>query len=164
MKLKINKGIKSRLKNCYKITVDFMFGDADGNEELDFYISDMAYSHQEDREEMHDFIKHIQSCIEIDRKGRGGFEQADECVKWYGLGLDWRTTFTPAYQWGRFCEDGSQNYAENSDELSDTLDENSHFIYCIPTYSDGWYASYQNITIVHMNEEGDISDVEIIEE
>lgn len=162
MKLEIGSSIKSRLRNCYKITVDF--SDADGSEELEFFVSDMRYSHYNDREEMHDFIKHIQSCITIDNEGRGGFENADECVKWYGLGLDYGKKFTPAYQWGRFCEDGSSNYSDLANELPDLFDYDSDFTYCIPTYSDGWYASYQNITIVHIDENGDICDVKIIDD
>lgn len=162
MKLEIGKGIKSRLKNCYKITVDFMFGDGDGNEELEFFVSDMDYAHQETKDELHDFIRHIQSCIEIDDKGRGGFYRDEECVKWYGLGIDYNTTFKPAYQWGRFCEDGSSNYSDRANELPDLFDYDSKFTYYIPTYSDGWYGSYQNITIVHMDENGDTCDVKII--
>lgn len=165
MYLEINKEIKSRLRNIYQINVEFMFGNYDGEETLNFYYTKEEY--ETNPKELHEFIKHIQSCIAIDSKGRGGFRSSNEAIKWYGLGLDWRSTFIPAYKWGKYCED-SYNGWYDEDEIEfdkiDKLDKNSKFLYSIPAYDDGWYGSYENIEILYYNEEGNIHNVNIIED
>jgi len=158
MKLIIKEKSKSQLREVYVIEVDFMFGDADGNETLTFEFSEAEYADLYFADEVHSFIKSILEAIDIDRLGRGGFESSRECIRWYGLGQDytWKNNkmayvevHNPVYQWNRFCEDDYD--IEEFEELEFRSDR---FLYSIPTYSDRWYGSYESITISYYDDQG----------
>ena len=80
MKLEIKEKQKSQLHDHFEIEVQFMFGDADGYETLKFAFEKSKYDNDlEFQEEVHDFIKSIQSCIDLDNiHGRGGFQSLEE--------------------------------------------------------------------------------------
>lgn len=166
MKLIINdESIKSRKRNCYEIIVTFMFGDCDGYDDIEFTFTDEEYNDSVFKKEVHEFIKHIQSCIKIDSNGRGGFENSSEAIKWYGLGIDWRNTFEPAYKWGKYCENSLDYYDDEIDgEDQEKINElGDIFTYDIPRYDGGWLGSYNNLEIKHYDQNGDIYDVKIEE-
>lgn len=162
MKLEIKEKQKSQLHNHFEIEVRFMFGDADGYETLKFKFEKSKYDNDlEFQEEVHDFIKSIKSCIELDNiHGRGGFQFLEELCEWYDLGMDdtWKDgnykkeQIYQTYQWNRFCC--------NSDNKN--INE-SCFLYEVPTYDDGWYGSYDNIEIFYYDENGFKYNVEINE-
>jgi hypothetical protein len=169
MKLIIKEKSKSQLREAYAIEVDFMFGDTDGDETLTFEFSKAEYANSDFAEEVHSFIRSILEAINVDYNGRGGFESSKECIKWYGLGQDymWKNNklvnakaHEPVYQWNRFCDDG---YDIDEPEVQN-VSESGKFLYSIPTYSDGWYASYENISISYYDEQGYKYLVEIDEE
>lgn len=160
MELLIKNKTSDQLRDSFVIEVEFMFGDADGEEILKFPFSRSSYdSDPRAKKEVHDFIRSIQEAIALDNKGRGGFQSSREVANWYGLGLDSvyenrsfveKQVNTPIYQWSRFCEDDYDGIA-NTEELEVTSDT---FLYSIPTYDDGWYSSYQDITVFYYDSEG----------
>lgn len=163
MELIIKEKEENQLRACYQIDIEFMFGDADGEDTLSFTFSEDLYNKKSFKEEVHDFIKSILSCIKMDSQGRCGFDSTDECYMWYHKNKEraykgYTETPYKTYQWSRFCEDST--YYE--DEISD-FNENSHFIYNIPTYADGWYASYKGIEVFYYDENGYKYNVEIVE-
>lgn len=161
MELVIKERVKNQLRNCYKIEVDFMFGDGDGNEVLTFRFSKEQYEDPYFKELTHDFIKSILSCIEYDSKGRGGFDTSSEVISYYAFGNDWREKRTPPYQWGRFCEDYTSGYEDDYEEELEYNWTTGPFSYWIPTYSEGWFGSYNYISIWYYDEEGYKHAVEI---
>ena len=156
MELIIDKdSFQERKRNCYEMIITFMFGDSNGEEDVKFYFSDKEYENPIFKEEVHEFIKHIKSCIEIDNFGRGGIQCPDELINWYNLGIDHRRRFKPAYKWGRYCEDSCEDSCDELGEL---------FTYIIPAnYDDGWYASYYDFEIKYYDNNGDMFNV-IIED
>lgn len=164
MQLIVQDKLKSQLRNCYEIEVEFMFGDADGEEVVPFIFSDEQYKRQDFKQLTHDFIKSILSCIRYDSQGRGGFDFSSEAIKWYGLGIDYKRKLTPPYQWGRFCMDSTYGDEEDYEEGLLDMYEDTHFSYAIPTYSDGWYGSYHGINIYYYDNDGYKYNVEINEE
>lgn len=168
MELVIKDKSKSQLRSCFKIEVGFMFGDADGEETIEFIFTTDQYKDPEFRTLTHDFIKSIQDCIRLDSRGRGGFDSSDEAIRWYALGENSyyvKKGYKPVYQWGRFCEDIDNVYNE---ELAEQLnscfpiyEEYNFFSYSIPTYADGWYGSYDYINVWYYDAEGYKYSVEI---
>ena len=168
MELIIKDRLQNQLRNCYVIEVEFMFGDVDGFETLTFEFSKEKYKQEEFRKEAHNFIKSIQEAIQLDRRGRGGFDSYKEVIDWYGLGKDrvWRNSsivnkvvYKPVHMWANFCEEGINEEIIKSEEFN----ENSEFFYSIPTYESQWYASYHGIDIYYYDNDGYKYNVEINE-
>lgn len=161
MELIIKEKVKNQLRNCYEIEVDFMFGDADGEETLKFVFPEEQYKDETFKELTHDFIKSILSCIKYDSRGRGGFNSSSDAISWYAFGHDWKRKITPPYQWGRFCENYTFGSEEDYEEDQEYDWNVGLFSYCIPTYDDGWYGSYSDISIWYYDKEGYKHAVEI---
>lgn len=160
MELRIDNSAKTpRMRNCYEIIITFMFGDGDGAEDVRFTFTDEQYNDPDFRKEVFEFIKHIQSGIKVDNDGRDVIQGVQQAIDFYGLGKDYYETFTPVYKWGEYCEQAG----DGCDDVYDAPELNKYFNYSIPTYYDEWFGSYAYLKINHYDEDGDIFNVEIID-
>lgn len=163
MELKINSESNPSKHNCYEIILTFMFGDMDGEEKEYFYFSDLEYNNPKFKAEVHEFIKHLQSAVELDSTGRSGIDDINELIYRYGFGLNRGNKWTnPVYKWGKYCERSLEYEKELNLGLLDSFDEDSSFTYDIPSDNYDFYASYRDLKIIYYDENGNIHDVEII--
>ena len=162
MELKINeKKIQVAFRNGYEITLKFMIGDADGFESISFFFTDDQYNDPDFKENVHEFIKHINSCINLDSGGRYDFYRPKELNDWYSLGKDGNDTYPPAYKWSVYCKEWSV-YCEDAAEYENIAYTPNYFSYFIPCDSQGWYLSYYDMNIVHYDNDGNSFGVNII--
>lgn len=168
MELVFSKGKKKSLQNTYKIVVTFMIGDADGYKELHFTFSLDWFSIPENKTLTYNFIKSIQSCIELDSHGRCGFDNTSELIDWYGFGFDrCGDKYDFPYMWATFCKNTfnhSCKYGNNEqfDLLHKSFKE-SLFSYYIPVEPGGWYTSYDSIDVYYYDEFGNEFEMDIID-
>jgi len=157
---KINKDKKQlNKKDCYEIVVTFMEGDADGFEKLNFVFDKSKLENLVFKKYVSDFIDSIDACVELDNKGRLGFNSVEETAKWYGYGKDrCKHNYGGAVEWGRFCE--CRNELSNKfDDLAPYQEEDNFFSYTIP--NDEWYTSYDRIDMYYYDSNGIRFDVDI---
>jgi len=163
---KINKDKKHHnKKDCYEIVVNFMEGDADGYEQIKFVFEKSKLEDHTFKKYVSDFIDSIESCINLDNKGRIGLDNIEEVVKWYGYGRDrCRHNYGGDINWGRFCVCRNQldKKIEDSEEFEDLLpyqEKDNFFSYEIP--NNEWYTSYDRIDMYYYDNEGVKFDVDI---
>ena len=84
MKFKIGKKLTPEIhKNEYRININFMYGDADGYEDVDIFVSK-----EEENNELPRFIVFLDNCIKLyESSGRCGYDTYDE-VEDYGYFVD----------------------------------------------------------------------------
>jgi len=87
MKIKIlDEVIKTPPKSCYQIDIEFMWGDADGYKTKTLFIPEEEIY----LKETVDFITDTHKLVQLDRKGRGGYDNSDELRTHYlkKIGVD----------------------------------------------------------------------------
>lgn len=166
-------------KNIYEIIIDFMVGDADGEEKEKFSFSADKMDDPKFKELVSDFVYSIQGCISLDSNGRCGFDSILECVQWYAGGFDrCDDEYVGVPSWSRFCEDvtnlDDDDYEIRKDgsrflpgmngegeiEMEPFQEDNNPFIYNIPSRDD-FYCSYENIRMYYYDENGEKSEIDL---
>ena len=155
IKLDIQQGTKKqRPRNMYKINLEFMVGDADGEVNEQFTFNEKKLEDPKFLIYLTEFVQHLDDCIKLDRQGRGGFQDPTECVDHYQY----------VKNWAKFCTIPAECLSE--DELEDyeglepymKYEDGNIFSYDVPCQED-WYTSYRNLTIKYYDSDGEIFNV-----
>lgn len=167
MELKIKEAEKRvKTTNTYEIVVGFMEGDADGSEEHIIKFSEVLLENPEFMKELEAFLICINECIKQDSKGRGGFEDPCDLLQEYKDIKDWvKYCFSSADA----IEDSDdiaeeewlEEYGITKEEFNNPTGFTKMFLYDVPTYSEGWYDSYDSINIFYYDAFGDKFPVEV---
>lgn len=68
-------------KNIFKLSIEFMEGDADGTQFRDIKIDSELYNTNEEyRNEVHCLIEALDEVIALDREGRGGYDDLEDMI------------------------------------------------------------------------------------
>ena len=128
-------------KNIFKLTIEFMEGDADGTQYRDIKIDSELYNTDEDfRNEVHLLIEALDEAIAIDRKGRGGYDEIEEMIRDHYHGCKF-LHFLEGDMW--------EEYAKEEDT---TCTEYSSLMFYIPSESDsGFYTSFRGYKLTYFN-------------
>ena len=166
--------VKSKMpskSNCYEIVIEFMIGDADGDKFVKFDFPEEKMEDVEFKQYVSDFIDSINGCIKLDGNGRVGFDDVLECTQWYAGGFDrCHDQYEGVPSWSRFCkdpleidEDDLPLKDENEEliEMEPFQEDNNPFAYHIPSDENGFYCSYESITMYHYDSDGGKYEVEI---
>lgn len=124
MQLSINKEIIEVPKNKYKVSVDFMFGDADGDATEEVLVDD----NQDNKDELERFIKCLIMCNAAYPHGRGGYDNYNR---------------VPDYD-RYFSEDWDEDQPEPSIYCQHPWDP----------AGDGIQSSFSGFSITHFDESG----------
>jgi hypothetical protein len=156
MKLNIDFSSKeNKPQEEYEIVLDFMEGDADGYEAIHFKFGKGRLEEPEFMKELEEFLVCVNECIRKDSRGRGGFEDYSELISEYAH----------INNWSKFCheafydvddEELLEDYEWTQEEVDNYRDGiRPFFSYMVPTYSDGWFDSYEDIEIYFYDANGD---------
>jgi hypothetical protein len=156
MKLNVDFSTKEeKPQEEYEIVLNFMENDADGYEQVHFSFGKEKLEDPEFMKELEEFLICTNECLRKDARGRGGF-------MYYGELID---EYNHIPNWYKFCSEAFEDVED--DELIDihemTQEEvdyirnggSTYFSYMVPTYSDGWFDSYEDMDIYYYDENGD---------
>lgn len=144
MELIINPKKKERIRNSYQIIIRFMEGDADGYSKVKFLFHESRLQEPRFMVVLEEFIDHIIACIEHDKQGRGGFDSTEELIGEY----------RHIENWTKFCCVDEWLDTEDNKDLP-RASWGSGFCYDVPSYSEGWYSSYDGYRIFYYDANGD---------
>jgi len=128
-------------KNIFKLTVEFMVGDADGKQFSDIKIDSELYNTDETyRDEVHRLIKALDEVIALDRKGRGGYDDLHEMLDDHYKGME-ILDFLAYHGWDD----------ETGDDIEHpTPTEFTSLMFEFPSQDD-WYTSFRGYKITYFN-------------
>jgi hypothetical protein len=129
-------------KNIFKLTIEFMEGDADGTQYRDIKIDSELYSTDEDYcNEVHLLIEALDEVIALDRKGRGGYDDIEDMIRDHYHGCKFLHFLECGNSWNDYASE---------EEISVT--EYSSLMFYIPSEGDsGFYTSFRNYKITYFN-------------
>lgn len=146
---------KEKTTNTFVILLKFMENDADDFTTTRFEIPEKKLSDPDYKNQVEKFITHINECIRMDSKGRGGIDDIKELYLRYNR----------VENWSKYCINVYEDYYVPGDddaklEEDDNYDEN--WGYYIPTDTYGsFYNSYKDCQIIYYDHNGDEFPVEI---
>ena len=129
-------------KNIFKLTIEFMEGDADGTQYRDIKIDSELYSTDEGyRNEVHLLIESLDEAVALDRKGRGGYDDIEDMIRDHYHGCKFIHFLENADMWNEYIE-----------EFGITCTEYSSLMFYIPSEGDcGYYTSFKNYKLTYFN-------------
>jgi hypothetical protein len=128
-------------KNIFKLTIEFMEGDADGKQFRDILIDSELYTTDEGyRNEVHLLIEALDEVIALDGKGRGGYDEIEDMIRDHYHGCKF-LHFLEGECWDEYAK-----------EFDITCTEYSSLMFYIPSdgYS-GYYTSFRNYKLTYFN-------------
>jgi len=156
MKLNVDFSTKeAKPQEEYEIVLDFMEGDADGYEQIHFKFGKERLEEPEFMKELEEFLVCVNECIRQDSRGRGGFESYHDLI----------CEYSDIKNWSKFCHEAFEDVEDEDliEEYEWTQEEvdnrkaglSPFFSYMVPSYSQGWFDSYQNAEIYYYDKNGD---------
>lgn len=135
---------KEELKNCYKIHLNYMYGDADGYSDETFYVD-------EDYEYLEELITFLNSLSEAFPHGMAGYDT---------YGVD-----NTEYYW-LFAEDywlEDEDLDEEEKAKREKMLDNNSIVIDIPyeRWNGGGHASFEGYEITYIDDVGNEFEVEI---
>tara|TARA_R110000868_G_scaffold76573_1_gene220040 strand:- start:8492 stop:8992 length:501 start_codon:yes stop_codon:yes gene_type:complete len=148
-------------RNQYEIEVEFMHGDADGKAFECIRFTDEQLNDLDFMVELEEFLVMLNECIRQDRKGRGGFDEMDDCISQYASIKDWARFNMNIYEYGYEDEELEDMVGVYFDEPIPEYNEESYFHLEIPCDHYGWYASYREVNIYYYDNSGNEYNVTV---
>ena len=172
MELKIKKKVSKKDTNYLRLDIEFMMGDADGDDTEVVKVKKEDYDNiPEVREFFHRIIKCVAGCCEAYQNGKGGYESY-EAVKDYCLFFE--KEFEDYADANLDCDENEyekamQEFMADRDAF-DKLSEKYFQVdlgFCgflnHPTNHDMYgVSSFQSYSLTYVNENGNEQDVDII--